>query len=62
MASNRNTVDSLEHYGIHAMFLFTVVVGFTSFLMAWAIIVLAVKGWAVRRNQPPATYTQPIPA
>ena len=62
MASNRNTVDSLEHHGIHATFLLTVTVGFTSFLMAWAIIVLAVKGWAVRRNQRPASYTDPIPA
>ena len=47
MASNRNTVDSLEAHGIHAMFPFTVVMGFTAFLMAWTIIVLAIKGWAV---------------
>ena len=50
MASNRNTVDALEAHGIHAMFPFTVVMGFTSFLMAWSIIVLAVKGWAIRRT------------
>lgn len=49
MASNRDTVDALESHGIHAMFPFTLVMGFTSFLMAWTIIVLAVKGWAVRR-------------
>ena len=49
MASNRNTVDALESHGIHAMFPFTLVMGFTCFLMAWTIIVLAVKGWAVRK-------------
>ena len=54
MASNRDTVNALEYYDIHAMFPFTVTMGFTAFLMAWAIIVLAVKGWALRRNQPPA--------
>ena len=49
MASNRNTVNALEAHGIHAMFPFTVVMGFTSFLMAWSIVVLAIKGWATRR-------------
>lgn len=52
MASNRNTVDALESHGIHAMFPFTLVMGFTSFLMAWTIIVLAVKGWAIRKTFP----------
>ena len=50
MASNKDTVAAMERYGIHAMFPFTVMMGFTAFLMAWAIVVLAVKGWAVRRN------------
>lgn len=51
IASNKDTVAALEHYNIHAMFPFTVTMGFTAFLMAWAIIVLAVKGWALRRTQ-----------
>lgn len=50
MASNRDTVNSLEAHNIHAMFPFTVTMGFTSFLMAWSIIVLAIKGWAIQRN------------
>lgn len=51
MASNKDTVAAMEHYNLHAMFPFTVTMGFTSFLMAWAIVVLAVKGWAVRNRQ-----------
>lgn len=51
MASNRDTVAAMEHYNLHAMFPFTVTMGFTSLLMAWAILVLAVKGWAVRSRQ-----------
>ena len=51
MASNKDTVAAMEHYNLNAMFAFTVTMGFTSLLMAWAIIVLAVKGWAVRRRQ-----------
>lgn len=50
MASNKDTVHSMEQHGLHAMFPFTVTMGFTAFLMAWVIIVLAVKGWAVRRQ------------
>ena len=51
MASNKDTVAAMELHGLHAMFPFTVTMGFTSFLMAWTILVLAVKGWAVRRRQ-----------
>lgn len=51
MASNKDTVAAMEHHDLHAMFPFTVTMGFTSFLMAWAIVVLAVKGWAVRSRQ-----------
>lgn len=50
MASNSNTMAAMHERHIHAMFPFTVTMGFTAFLMAWSIIVLAVKGWAVRRQ------------
>ncbi|KAL6721122.1 hypothetical protein ACLMJK_000222 [Lecanora helva] len=50
IASNRDTVSAMEHHGLHAMFPFTVTMGFTAFLMAWAVIVLAVKGWAAGRQ------------
>ena len=50
MASNKDTVAAMEYHNLHAMFPFTVTMGFTSFLMAWTIIVLAVKGWAMRRQ------------
>ena len=53
MASNKDTVAAMEHYNLHAMFPFTVTMGFTSLLMAWAIMVLAIKGWAVKRSQAP---------
>jgi hypothetical protein len=51
MASSTDTVQAMEQYDIHAMFPFTVTMGFTAFFMAWVIIVLAVKGWAIRRQQ-----------
>lgn len=51
IASNKNTVSAMEHHGLHAMLPFTVTVGLTVFLMAWVIIVLAIKGWAVRTTQ-----------
>jgi len=38
------------HYGLDAMMLYTVAMGLVAFLMAWVVFVLAVKGWAVRRE------------
>lgn len=55
MASNKDTVAAMEQYKIHAMFPFTVTMGFRAFLMAWAIMVLAVKGWALRETQRPTS-------
>ena len=51
MASNKDTVAAMEHYHLHAMFPFTVTMGLTSLLMAFAISVLAVKGWAMKSRQ-----------
>ena len=51
MASNKDTVAAMEHYDLNAMFVFTVTMGFTAFLMAWTILVLAVKGWAATRSR-----------
>lgn len=50
MASNRDTVAAMEQYELNAMFGFTVTVGVTAALMAWTIVVLAVKGWAVQQS------------
>ena len=51
MASNKDTVHAMERYDLDAMFVFTVTMGFTAFLMAWTIIVLAIKGWAVKKSR-----------
>lgn len=51
MASNRDTVGAMEKHGLDAMFGFTLTMGFTAFLMAWTIIVLAIRGWAIRRQR-----------
>jgi hypothetical protein len=40
----------MEFNDLNAMFVFTVTMGFISFLMAWVIIVIAIKGWAIRRD------------
>ena len=50
MASNSDTVHALEVYELDAMFVFTVVMGFTALLMAWQMILIAIKAWAVRRS------------
>lgn len=49
MASNKDIVGSMEYYDMNAMFVLTVVLGFTAFLMAWVIAVVAIKGWASRK-------------
>ncbi|KAL8717004.1 MAG: hypothetical protein Q9225_005721 [Loekoesia sp. 1 TL-2023] len=50
IASNKDTVAAMERYDLNAMFIFTVTMGWTAFLMAWQMIVLAIKGWAVRKR------------
>ncbi len=40
----------MEANNLDAMFIFTVSMGMITFLMAWVILVIAVKGWAVRRE------------
>lgn len=50
MASVKDITYIMEVKNIMAMFVFTVTMGLTSFLMAWTIVVLALKGWAERRE------------
>lgn len=38
------------HYDLDAMLLYTVTMGLVCMLMAWEVTVLAVKGWAARRE------------
>lgn len=40
----------MEHYDLDAMFIYTVTMGFVGLLMAWVLICLALKGWAVRKE------------
>ena len=38
------------HYNLDAMFMYTVTMGFVGLLMAWVIMLIALKGWAVRKE------------
>ncbi|KAH9904573.1 hypothetical protein F4778DRAFT_770469 [Xylariomycetidae sp. FL2044] len=50
MASSGDTIHGMIHYDLDAMFFYTVTMGLVGLLMAWIVIVLALKGWAVRRE------------
>lgn len=50
MASSRDVVEAMEWNGLDAMFGFTVSMGMVALVMAWAVTVVAVKGWAERRE------------
>jgi len=50
MASTRDVVIMLEHSAVDAMFTFTVGMGLTALIMAWATILYGIKGWAHRRE------------
>jgi hypothetical protein len=45
-----DTIDGMIHYGLDAMFMYTVTMGFVGLLMAWVLLCLALKGWAVRKE------------
>jgi len=51
MASARDCTMSMEAYGLDSMFVFTVTMGVVTFLMAWIILAIALKGWAVRKEE-----------
>jgi hypothetical protein len=40
----------MENNGLDALFIFTVAMGVIIFLMAWIILVIAIKGWVVRKE------------
>jgi hypothetical protein len=50
MASSRDVVEAMEWNGLDAMFGFTVGMGAVAMVMAWAVTVVAIKGWAERRE------------
>lgn len=50
MGSATDTVRTIEQNGLDAMFLFTVAMGFSALIMAWAAITFAIKGWAMKRE------------
>ncbi|KAH8903898.1 hypothetical protein BR93DRAFT_940540 [Coniochaeta sp. PMI_546] len=50
MASSGDTVNGMIHYKLDAMFMYTVTMGFVGLLMAWVILCIALKGWAVRKE------------
>lgn len=50
MASSGDTVDGMIHYKLDEMFMYTVTMGFVGLFMAWEIMLIAIKGWAVRKE------------
>ncbi|KAK2757689.1 hypothetical protein FQN54_004658 [Arachnomyces sp. PD_36] len=61
MLSTKDVIAAMEYYNLNAMFTFTVGMGFTAFIMAWELIVVAVKAWAIKRQQPPSLETYQFP-
>lgn len=51
MLSTRNVIEAMEYYELDAMFTFTVGLGFSAFIMAYEVLVIAIKAWAVKRAQ-----------
>ena len=60
MASARDCVMSMQLYNLESMFVFTVAMGGVTFLMAWIILVVALKGWSVRRETKTTFAHQPM--
>ncbi|MCJ1285749.1 hypothetical protein MMC26_005090 [Xylographa opegraphella] len=50
MFSNTDVVNVLAARDLNAMFVFTLAMSLTALLMAWEVVVLAVKAWAVERE------------
>ncbi|KAF4121593.1 Protein of unknown function (Ytp1) [Geosmithia morbida] len=57
MASSSDTVDRMIRYELDAMFMYTVTMGLVGILMAWVLAVLAIKGWALRKERRASMHT-----
>ncbi|KAL1988384.1 hypothetical protein VTN96DRAFT_10067 [Rasamsonia emersonii] len=56
MLSASDIMDVMDYYELDAMFTFNVVVGLTCFIMAYEIIVIAIKAWAVKKESPSQSH------
>jgi hypothetical protein len=50
MNSAADTVWAIESNGLDAMTIFTITMGLAGIVLAWEVVVFAVKGWAVRKE------------
>lgn len=48
---NKDTVNYLDRTNADPMFILTVIIGITALVMSWITGVMAIKGWALRREQ-----------
>jgi hypothetical protein len=62
MASARDVIQAMEYNGLDAMFAFTVTMGLTAIVMAWEVALIAIKGWAVRKESPDLFKPRPSAA
>ena len=51
MMSATDGVWAIESNGLDAMTIFTVTMGLSGILLAWEVVVFAIKGWAVRKER-----------
>lgn len=51
MISAHDVVTGIEMNGLDAMAVFTVTMGLTGLIMAWEVLLYAIKGWAVRKER-----------
>ncbi|KAL4977457.1 hypothetical protein BDW66DRAFT_132370 [Aspergillus desertorum] len=62
MLSTRNVVEALEYYELDAMFATSIALGLTAFIMAWEIVLIAIKAWAVKHQIRPPLAPYQFPA
>ncbi|KAL4778814.1 hypothetical protein BJX76DRAFT_362386, partial [Aspergillus varians] len=56
----RSVIEAIEYYELDAMFIFTVALGFTAFIMACEIVLISIKAWAVKRESPARPQLAPF--
>lgn len=50
MLSASDIMDVMVWYDLDAMFTFNIAIGLSCFIMAWEIVVIAIKAWAVKKE------------
>lgn len=60
MLSTSDIVKTMAYFNLDAMFVFTVAMGCTAFLVAWEVVLISIKAWASKKSTLSLRNSEPV--